>query len=35
MQKKLIMALAALGYVSAGYAQRDSLNISEQAFYLH
>ena len=32
MQKKLIMALAALGTVSAGYAQRDSVNIGEQAF---
>ncbi len=32
MQKKLIMALAALGYVSVGYAQQDSVNIGEQAF---
>lgn len=32
MQKKLIMALAALGTVSAGYAQRDSVDIGEQAF---
>lgn len=32
MQKKLIMALVALGTVSAGYAQRDSVDIGEQAF---
>ncbi len=32
MQKKLIMALATLGYVSVGYAQQDSVNIGEQAF---
>ena len=32
MQKKLIMALAALGSVSVGYAQQDSVNIGEQAF---
>ena len=32
MQKKLLMALAALGSVSMGYAQQDSVNVGEQAF---
>lgn len=32
MQKKLLMALAALGSVSTGYAQTDSVNVGEQAF---
>ena len=32
MQKKLLMALAALGSVSMGYAQTDSVNVGEQAF---
>ena len=32
MQKKLLIALAALGSVSMGYAQQDSVNVGEQAF---
>ena len=32
MQKKLLMALVALGSVSMGYAQQDSVNVGEQAF---
>ena len=32
MQKKLLMALAALGSVSMAYAQQDSVNVGEQAF---
>lgn len=32
MQKKLLMALIALGSVSMAYAQQDSVNVGEQAF---